>query len=335
MAKPVRWGVLSTATIAREAVIPAMQKQPYCEHAVVEAIASRSLEMAEATARKFAIPRAYGSYDQLLAEGEIDAVYIPLPNHLHVPYAIKALEAGKHVLCEKPIGLSVEEAEKLVEVGQRFPQLKLMEAFMYRHHPQWQWARRVIDEGKIGELRTIQTFFSYYDVNPNSIHNHPEWGGGGLMDIGCYPISLSRFLFDDEPTRVVGRLESSPKFHVDRLASGIMEFAAGTATFTCSIELTEYQRMIAFGTKGRVEIEIPFNAPADRPCRAWLEVEGSTEQLEFEVCDQYGIQAELFSHAILNDTPVHTPIEDAVANMRVLEAIVRSSENDCWVSVAQ
>lgn len=206
---------------------------------------------------------------------------------------------------------------------------------MYRHHPQWQWARRVIDEGKIGQLRTIQTFFSYHDVNPNSIHNHPEWGGGGLLDIGCYPISLSRFLFGDEPTRVVGTLESSPQFQVDRLASGIMEFAAGTATFTCSIELTEYQRMIAFGTKGRVEIEIPFNAPADRPCRAWLDIGGSTERIDFEICDQYGIQAELFSQAILNDTPVPTPIEDAVANMRVLDAIVRSSKHSSWEPILQ
>jgi len=188
----------------------------------------------------------------------------------------------------------------------------------------------VIDDGTIGKLRTIQSFFSYFDDNPKSIHNHLAWGGGGLMDIGCYPISLSRFLFHDEPTRVVGILEEDPRFHVDRLTSGILEFATGTATFTCSIQLTEYQRIIAFGTKGRVEIEIPFNAPSEKPCRAWLEVDGEMEPIEFAICDQYGIQADLFSEAILNDTPVPTPIEDAVSNMRVLEAIVRSGKSQRW-----
>jgi len=301
---------------------------------VIGAIASRNLEKAQTTADQFEIPRAYGSYEELLADAEIDAVYIPLPNHMHVPYAIKALEAGKHVLCEKPIGLSVAEAEQLVEAGKRFPQLKLMEAFMYRHHPQWKWARQVIDEGKIGELRTVHSFFSYYDVDPNSIHNHSEWGGGGLMDIGCYPISLSRFLFQEEPKRVVGIVEDDPKFKVDVLASGIMEFAAGTATFTCSTQLTDYQRITAYGTKGRLEIEIPFNAPADRPCRATLEIDEKIETLEFDICDQYGIQAELFSRAILDDTPVPTPIEDAVANMRVIEAIVRSGKNRSWEQVS-
>ena len=204
---------------------------------------------------------------------------------------------------------------------------------MYRHHPQWQWARQVIDDGRIGELRTIQSFFSYFDDHPDSIHNHAEMGGGGLMDIGCYPISLSRFLLQDEPMRVVGVLEEDPACQVDRLASGIMEFSAGTSTFTCSTCLTEYQRVNALGTKGRVEIEIPFNAPADRPCRAWLWAEDGMEPVEFDLCDQYGIQADLFSRAILEDTPVPTPIDDALANMRVLEAIVRSGKDRCWIEV--
>ncbi|MCA9231116.1 MAG: Gfo/Idh/MocA family oxidoreductase [Planctomycetales bacterium] len=334
MDKQVRWGIMSTAIIAREAVIPAMLKEPYRQSAVITAIASRELAKAQATAERFGIPQAYGSYEELLADEQVDAVYIPLPNHLHVPYAIQSLEAGKHVLCEKPIGLSVAEAEELVEAGRRHPQLRLMEAFMYRHHPQWQWARQVIGEGRIGTLRTIHSFFSYYDVDPHSIHNHVEWGGGGLMDIGCYPISLSRFLFQDEPRRVVGILEHDPKFRVDTLTSGIMEFAAGTATFTCSTQLTDYQRIIAYGTKGRVEIEIPFNAPAEQPCRATLEVEGAVEDVEFDICDQYGIQADLFSRAILDDTPVPTPIEDAVANMRVIEAIVRSGREQNWVELA-
>ncbi len=334
MGRKIRWGILGTAVIARQSVIPAMLKEPYCKTSVIEAIASRSLKKAQAAANEAGIPRAYGSYEELLADPEIDAVYLPLPNHMHVPYAIDALEAGKHVLCEKPIGLSVAEAEQLVEAGQRHPQLKLMEAFMYRHHPQWKWARQVIDDGKIGDLRTLHSFFSYFDDGPEGILHHPEWGGGGLMDIGCYPISLSRFLFQDEPRRVVGILEEDPRYHVDCLTSAIMEFAKGTATFTCSTQLTDYQRVVAFGTKGRVEIEIPFNAPADRPCQTILEVEGKVENFEFELCDQYSIQADLFARAILDDTPVPTPIEDAVANMRVLESIVRSGKNRSWVSVS-
>jgi len=334
MSHKIRWGILSTATIAREAVIPGMRKAPHNDYSEVTAICSRYLAKAESTAKDLSIPKAYGSYEELIADPDIDAIYNPLPNHMHVPYSIKALEAGKHVLCEKPIALSVAEAETLVDAGRQHPELKLMEAFMYRHHPQWQWAKEVVQSGKIGELRTVHSFFSYFDDNPASIHNHPEWGGGGLMDIGCYPISLSRFLFDAEPKRVVGILEDSPEFKVDDLTSGIMEFAAGTSTFTCSTLLTDYQRITAYGTKGRIEIEIPFNAPPEKPCRAWLEIDDvGREGMSFDICDQYGIQSELFSKAILDDTPVPTPIEDAVENMRVIEAIVRSGKNQGWVEL--
>lgn len=326
----IRWGILGTAAIAREAVIPAMLKAPYQQHAELLAIASRDPSKAQAVAQQFRLARSYGSYEELLADPEIDAVYIPLPNHLHVPYSIQALEAGKHVLCEKPIALSVAEAETLVEAGRRHPRLKLMEAFMYRHHPQWLWARGVVDTGRLGELRTIQTFFSFYDDNPESILHHREWGGGALMDIGCYPISLSRFLFRDEPQRVMGQLEYDPSFGVDRLTSGLLEFAGGTSTFTCATRLAPYQRVNILGTRGRAEIEIPFNAPADRPCRAWLEIDDHVEEICFDICDQYGIQADLFSRAILDNAAVPTPIEDAVANMRVIESLVRSGREDRW-----
>lgn len=329
----VRWGILGTAAIAREAVIPGMLKASYNSVAEVAAIASRDLAKAQAVAQRYQISKSYGAYEELLADPQIDAVYIPLPNHLHVPYSILALEAGKHVLCEKPIALSVAEAATLVEAGRRHPRLKLMEAFMYRHHPQWRWAQEVVDSGRLGEVRTIQSFFSFYDDNHESILHQPKFGGGGLMDIGCYPISLSRFLFREEPQRVVGILEMDPKFGVDRLTSGIMEFAAGTSTFTCSTRIVPHQRVNIFGTEGRAEIEIPFNAPADRPCRAWIEVDDQTTEVQFDVCDQYGIQAELFSRAILNDAGVPTPIEDAVANMRVIEALVRSGNSRTWESV--
>lgn len=333
MNKQIRWGILGTALIAREQVIPGMRKSPYDRHARVTAIASRSLPQAEAVARELSIDKAYGSYEELLADNQIDAVYIPLPNHLHVPFSIDALESGKHVLCEKPIALSAAEAETLVAAARQYPRLKLMEAFMYRHHPQWLWARQMVDEERIGPLRTIQTIFSYFDENPDRILHNPAWGGGALMDIGCYPISLSRFLFRAEPTRVVGTLEHDPRFGVDRLTSGLLEFEAGTSIFTCATQLVPHQRVNIYGTRGRIEIEIPFNAPTDRPCRAWLDVDGTIEELHFETCDQYGIQADLFSRAILNDTPVPTPIGDAVANMRVIDALVKSGQRNNWESL--
>ena len=326
----VRWGVLSTAQIGTEEVIPAMQQGTYCE---ITAIASRSLERAQAAAIRLGIPRAYGSYEELLADPDIDAVYIPLPNHLHVPWSIKALEAGKHVLCEKPIALNAAGAQELLDAAQKRPGLKVMEAFMYRHHPQWQRARRLVAEAEIGELRTIQSFFSYYGVDPQNIRNVAAFGGGGLMDIGCYSISLSRFLFGTEPRQVFGIMDFDPQFQIDRLTSGVLDFGRGTSTFTCSTQLVPYQRVDFFGTAGRVEIEIPFNAPPDRPCRMWHQRGGEIEEIVLDVCNQYTIQGDLFSRAVLEDTQVPTPLEDAVANMRVIDALVRSAGDGTWASV--
>jgi predicted dehydrogenase len=323
----VRWGVLSTAKIGLTKVLPAMQRGDYC---TITAIASRQLAAAQAAAQQLGIPQAYGSYEELLADPEIDAIYNPLPNHLHVPWSIKALQAGKHVLCEKPIALTVAEAQTLVDAAHAHPRLKVMEAFMYRHHPQWQRARQLVAEGAIGELRTIQSFFSYYNDNPRNIRNIADLGGGGLMDIGCYNISLSRFIFGAEPVRVCGIMEYDPQFNTDRLTSGMLDFGHGTATFTCSTQLTPYQRANIFGTTGRIEIEIPVNAPPDRPCRMWCQRGTAIEEIVLEVCDQYTIQGDLFAQAILNDTAVPTPIEDAVANMRVIEAIVRSAKSGTW-----
>ncbi len=324
----VRWGVLSTAKIGVEKVIPAMQLGAYCE---IVAIASRSLDKAQAVADQLGIPKAYGSYEELLADPEVDAIYNPLPNHLHVPWSIQALEAGKHVLCEKPIGLSSDEGWELLEAAEKYPQLKVMEAFMYRHHPQWQKARQLVVEGEIGELRTIQSFFSYYNVDPNNVRNIAEIGGGGLMDIGCYCISLSRFIFGGEPHRVCGMVEYDPQFKTDRLASGILDFGRGTSSFTCATQLAPYQRVNIFGTEGRVEIEIPFNAPPDRPCKMWHQRGDVIKEIVLDICDQYTIQGDLFSQAILNDTPVPTPLEDAPANMEVIEALISSADRGTWV----
>jgi predicted dehydrogenase len=323
----IRWGILSTARIGTKQVIPAMQQGQYCE---VTAISSRDMDRAQAAAETLGIPKAYGSYEELLADPEIDAVYNPLPNHLHVPWSIKALEAGKHVLCEKPIALTAAEGQQLVDAARQHPHLKVMEAFMYRHHPQWQLAKRLVNEGQIGELRTIQTIFSYYLVDPKNVRNQADIGGGGLMDIGCYAISLSRFIFDAEPERVVGIVEFDPLFKTDRLASAIMDFGRGTATFTCGTQLASYQRVNILGTQGRVEIEIAFNAPPDRPCRVWHQRGDEVEEILLPVVDQYTIQGDLFAQAILNDTPVPTPIEDAVANMQVIERIFESAREGTW-----
>jgi len=328
-ASTVRWGILSTAKIGTEKVIPAMQQGPLSE---ITAIASRDADRARAAADLLGIPTSYGSYEELLADPEVDAIYNPLPNHLHVSLSIQALEAGKHVLCEKPIGLTSEEGQQLVDAGAAHPELKLMEAFMYRHHPQWQRARQIVADGGVGELRTIQTAFAYFNDDGENIRNIADIGGGGLMDIGCYAISVARFIFDAEPARVVGIVEYDEAFGTDRLASAMLDFGRGTSTFSISTQLTPYQRVNIFGTTGRVEIEIPFNAPPDQPCLMWHETGGEIEQIELPVCDQYEIQGELMSRAILDDTPVPTPITDAVANMKVIEAVIQSSRSGGWVS---
>lgn len=326
----IRWGILSTAKIGVDKVIPAMQRGRYCD---VVAIASRDRERAAAVAKKLGIARSYGSYEELLADPQIDAIYNPLPNHLHVSWSIKALEAGKHVLCEKPIALTAAEGQQLVDAGRRFPQLKLMEAFMYRHHPQWQLARRLVAEGQIGELRTIQTFFSYFNDDPGNIRNQADIGGGALADIGCYPISVSRFIYAAEPKRAFGLIEYDPRFGTDRLTSAVLDFGSGTSTFTCATQLVPYQRVNIYGTTGRVEIEIPFNSPPDRPCRIWHQRGNEVQEITLEVCDQYTLQGDAFSQAILNNTAVPTPIDDAVSNMRVIEAIVASAKSGRFVDL--
>jgi predicted dehydrogenase len=328
--RKVRWGILSTAKIGREKVIPAMQAGELCD---VVAIASRNKEQGTLVAGQMNIPFVYDSYDKLLNDPQIDAVYIPLPNHLHVEWAIKSLQAGKHVLCEKPIGLSLAEANQLLQASQQHPQLKIMEAFMYRFHPQWIQTKKMVNDGKVGELKTIQSFFSYYNTDPNNIRNQKEAGGGGMMDIGCYCISISRFLFGEEPVSVSGNVEYDPVLETDRIASGILDFSTGTASFTCSTQLAPYQRVNILGTTGRIEIEIPFNAPTDKPTRIWLHSKDDTHEIVFDTANQYTIQCDLFSKTILNNEPVPTPLEDAVNNMKVIEAVFESAGKKKIVTV--
>jgi predicted dehydrogenase len=321
----IRWGVLGVARIAVRKVIPAMQLGAFSE---ITAIASRDLDNAKQAARELGIPRAYGSYAELLADPQIDAIYNPLPNHLHVPWSIRAAEAGKHVLCEKPIGLSSAEARELLAARDRC-RVKIGEAFMARTHPQWLRAKELARNGSIGDLRVVNGFFSYMNRDPSNVRNREDWGGGALMDIGCYPITLSRMLFEEEPLRVLGSIERDPDFHIDRLTSAILEFPSGRCVFTCSTQLAAYQTMQMFGTSGRITVEIPFNAPPDRPTK--LFVDDRVE--EIPTCDQYTIQGDLFSRAILEDSPVPVSIEDAVKNMETIEAIFRSAKTGNWESV--
>src|SRR5450432_1316047 len=312
----VKWGVLGAASIAVRKVIPAMQKGTWSE---VAAIASRDLSKAKAAAGALRIEKAYGSYEELLSDPEIEAVYNPLPNHLHVPWSIKAAEAGKHVLCEKPIALNAPEARTLLAVRERTG-VKIGEAFMVKTHPQWLRTRELIREGRIGELRAIVGVFSYFNRNADNVRHKPEWGGGGLLDIGCYPITTSRFVFGAEPLRVSGVVERDPDFGTDRLASAILEFSGGQSIFTCGTQIVPYQRMQFLGTKGRIEIEIPFNAPIDQPTRIFVDdgsdVAGAGIRMEtIPACDQYTIQGDVFSRAIRENTEVPVPLEDAIANM--------------------
>lgn len=331
--KPVRWGVISTAKIGLQKVIPAMQRAESCE---IVAIASRNLASAQAAAEALGIQRAYGSYEDLLSAPDIEAVYNPLPNHLHVPWSIAATRAGKHVLCEKPIALNAVEAGSLIEARDSAGVL-VQEAFMVRYHPQWLRVRELVRSGAIGRLRSVQGFFSYNNRDPRNIRNIADIGGGGLYDIGCYPITGSRFLFEDEPTRVVSLIERDPDWGIDRLTSAILDFPAGHATFTCATQLTPYQRMQVFGTEGRIEIEIPFNAPPDRPCRVFLD-DGShlgnagVEEVELPVTDQYTAQGEVFSTAVRTGAPLEFPLENAVQGMRIIDAVFRSAVSGQWES---
>jgi predicted dehydrogenase len=326
--KKVRWGVLGAASIAMRKVIPGMQKGAYSE---ITAIASRDKKRAEEAAGKLGIAKAYGSYEELLRDGEIEAVYNPLPNHLHVPWSVKAAEAGKHVLCEKPISLTVAEAKSLLAVRDRTG-VKIGEAFMVKTHPQWLRTREIIRTGGIGNLRAIAGVFSYFNRDPANVRHKVEWGGGGLMDIGCYPITMSRFIFGEEPTRVTGTLERDPDFGTDRLASAILEFPSGQSIFTCGTQTAYFQRMHFLGTSGRVEIEIPWNAPNDRPCRIFIgdQMAGAPKIEEFPVVDQYTIQGDEFSRAIRGEREVPVPLEDAIKNMAVIEAIFKAADSGRW-----
>jgi predicted dehydrogenase len=331
MPTKLRWGVLSTANIGLKKVLPAMLQGQYTS---LVAIASRDLAKAQEAAAALGLPTAYGSYEELLADPNIDAVYIPLPNHLHVPWTIKAAEAGKHVLCEKPISLTAAEAKTLLAVRARTG-VKIGEAFMVNCHPQWLRLRELLRQGRIGELRSVFGFFSYFNINPSNIRNQVDSGGGALMDIGCYLIHASRYAFSQEPMRVISTIERDPQMQTDRLTSAMLDFPGGQAIFTCSTQMVPYQRIHFLGTRGRIELEIPFNAPPDSPTRLFIDEGGdlfggdiTTER--FPVCDQYTLQGDAFSLAVLQGTDVPVSVEDAIGNMAVIEAIFNSAKSGQW-----
>jgi predicted dehydrogenase len=331
MKTKVSWGVIGVADIAMRKAIPAMQRGEWSE---IAAIASRDLGRARQAADRLGIPKAYGSYEELLADPDVEAVYNPLPNHLHVPLSIKAAEAGKHVLCEKPISLTVEEARSLLAVRDRTG-MKIGEAFMVRTHPQWRKVLDLIEEGRIGRVRSVIGCFSYFNRDPKNIRNILEYGGGGLMDIGCYLIYTSRLVFGEEPRRVCGLIDYDRELRTDVMTSAMLDFPSGHCVFTCSTQFVPYQRVQILGTEKRIEVEIPFNAPPDKPCRIFVD-DGAdfsgraAEVLEFEVCDQYTTQGDLFSQSIRQNTALPVPLEGSIRNMAVIEAIFRSAKSGSW-----
>jgi predicted dehydrogenase len=331
MPEKIRWGVLGVANIAVKKVIPAMQKGRFSE---ISAIASRDAARASQAAAQLGIPKSYGSYHDLLADPAIQAVYIPLPNHLHVPLSIKAAEAGKHVLCEKPLALTAEEVRQLISVRNK-TRVKIGEAFMVRTAPEWLRARELVRSGAIGELRSIVSVFSYFNRDPKNIRNVPEIGGGAVMDIGCYPINISRFLFEREPVRVSALIDRDPEMNTDRLSSALLDYGTGHAIFTCSTQLVPFQRMQILGTKARIDMEIPYNIPPDRPSRIFIddgsELAGRRARIEeFEASDQYTIQGDAFSRAILDNSDVPVPLENALGNMLVIEAVLKAGQSGKW-----
>ena len=319
----LRWGIVSTADIGVRKVIPAMRTAARCR---VVAIASRDQSRAEGAASELGIERAHGSYEDLLADPDVDAVYIPLPNHLHAEWTIAAARAGKHVLCEKPLATSVADAERMFEAC-RAGGVLLMEAFMYRLHPSWEAVRELVSSGRIGRLRAVQSWFSYFNDDPADIRNKLDTGGGALFDIGCYSVDLSRMLFDAEPVRVQGSVTRDPEMGVDVLTSGILDFPSGVSAFTCSTRAEPDQRVHVYGTQGRISIEIPFNIPPDRPTRVFITTGGDppvrpdTQVIEFEPIDQYAIQATRFADAVLDGSPLPISPDDAIKNLRVIEEL--------------
>ncbi len=328
MIEKVRWGILGAAKIAVKSVIAAMQAGEFCE---ISAIASRDSTKAKRVADDLSIPKFYGSYEELLNDETIEAVYNPLPNNLHLEWTAKAARSGKHVLCEKPLGMNADEVRKLIEIRDKTG-VKIHEAFMVRTHPQWLAVRDLVERGRIGKVNAITMFFSYFNDDKTNIRNKIENGGGALMDIGCYCINLARFIFADEPRKVSGFVERDAETAIDKLTSAMLDFPHGHAAFTCSTQLAPYQRMQILGTKGRIEVEIPVNIPPDTPTRIFIDdgadfYGANIETIEFPATDKFTIQGDLFSQAILENSAQTVSLEDSFANMAAIDAVFRAAKS--------
>ena len=325
----LRWGILSTAKIAREWLIPALQESSNNE---VVAIASRDSERAKKTAEEHNIPKFFGSYDELLQSDDIDAIYNPLPNHLHVPLTQRAIEAGKHVLCEKPLGLDQLEVEKLIQFSEQNPKCVVMEAFMYRFHPQWKKVLELIDEGVLGEVLCVDAAFTFFNRDNNNVRNQTGIGGGGVMDIGCYCISAARTLFGREPKRVSALLDIDPEFGIDRHASAVLDFSPGMSTFYCSMQSASTQHVKVMGSKASLVIENPFYHRGV-PSRLIVREGNSDREILVGSFNHYVEQVNAFADAVNSGKTAPTPLSDALANMKVIDAVFKSAETKDWQEV--
>lgn len=330
----VSWGVLSTAKIALERVIAPMQK---ATNLSIDAIASRDAAKASAIAAQFGISKSYGSYDELLSDPAIEAVYVPLPNNLHVEWAERAALAGKHVLVEKPLALNANDVKRLVAVRDRSGKL-IIEGFMVRYAAQWIEIKKLIASGRIGTVNGIQAHATYANLDPNNIRNLIDMGGGAIMDIGCYVILFSRLIFGAEPQRVVSLIDRDPAMKTDRHSSMILEFPQGQATLFVSTQLARAQRVRIFGTKGSIEVEIPINIPDDRPSRITIDdgrdsIGSGAEIIEFPAANFFTLQGEAVSRMIRGQSGIEMTLEDSIANMRVIDAAFRSGSSGRWETV--
>ena len=331
----LKWGILSTANIGVKRIIPAIIAG---QNGVVAAIASRDRDRATAIAATFGIPRSYGDYQALLDDADIEAVYNPLPNHLHVEWTVKALDAGKHVLCEKPIALNAAEAQAIVAARDRSGR-RVIEAFMLRFHPQWQRVRALVHSGRIGSVRAMQSAFLFTVLDPNNVRNRPELGGGALYDVGCYPIVTARYVFGCEPSRAIALVERDPALGVDRVTSGLLDFpGGGQLSFSSALQLAAYQRVVILGSQGRIEVPLPFTPPKEHACRILVDsgksLDGSSAVIEeFAPTDQYALQCDAAAAVFRHEAEQEFPIEDAIANMRVIDALYRSGASGRWENV--
>jgi predicted dehydrogenase len=327
----LRFGIISTARIGEELVIPAIQDATNC---VVTAIASRDLAKARAMADRFSVPHAFGSYEDMLGSDTIDAVYIPLPTSQHVEWTVKAADAGKHVLCEKPIALHAGEIDQLIAARDRNKVL-VTEAYMVTYSPVWRKVRSLIAEGAIGTLKHVQGAFTYFNRDPGNMRNIPSLGGGGLPDIGVYPTISTRFVTGKEPIRVQADTERDKEFGTDIYSSVRADFGAFELSFYISTQLAARQIMVFHGDKGFIEVKSPFNA--NRYGAEELELtnqnHGESRHFRFQDCRQYKLEAEAFTRAALGEKEEVVTLESSKNNQKLIDAIYRASEKDGWEAV--